>query len=60
MGRVWEKAQIDTTFTMIPTEEYNQLLDEWAETVYGYFCQLHNRDHALVSETLTKRTGTDG
>lgn len=61
MKKVWEKPQIEIHHAIIPTEQYEQLLYEWAEVVYRQFCQLHKiDDQALVSETLLQRTGTDG
>lgn len=44
-------------------EEYEQRLDEWAEIVYRYLCQL-SENQSRVSETIpaktAERTGTDG
>lgn len=47
----------------VSIEEYNQRLDETAEMVYRYFCQLLE-DQVLAPETNVEesagRTGTDG
>ena len=59
MKRIWETPQIEIEHAIVTSEEFDQLLDEWAELVYRDFCQLPE-DQALVPETLTKRTGTDG
>ena len=60
MKRVWEKPQIEIEHAILQNEEFEQLLDEWAEIVYRHFCQLQNEDLVLDSPTLMKRTGTDG
>lgn len=60
MKRIWEKPQIEINHAILPNEEFEQLLDEWAEIVYRHFCQLQNDDQDLVSKPLMKRTGTDG
>lgn len=63
MKRKWEMPEIHTSFTSIPTEEYNLLLDEWAEMVYRHFCQLP-RDQTKVPvnqmSQRTERSGTNG
>ena len=59
MKKIWEIPQIELNHAIIPDEEFDQLLDEWAEIVYCHLCQLPT-NHALVSETLMKRTGTNG
>lgn len=59
MKKVWEIPQIESEFLIVSKEEFEQRLDEWAEIVYRHICQLQ-KDQAEVSETLTKRTGTDG
>lgn len=63
MKRTWEFAQVEIDHAIIPDEEFNQLLDEWAEVVYRYLCQL-TEEQAKVSQnslpTTAGRTGTDG
>jgi hypothetical protein len=54
-----------TTFCelLVRDEEFEQLLDEWAEIVYCYLCQLSEKK-TLVTEAFTplaaERTGTNG
>ena len=60
MKRIWEKPQIEIEHEILRDEEFEQLLDEWAEIVYRHFCQLQSEDLVLDSLTLMKRTGTDG
>ena len=54
---------IEVSYVTIRDEEFEQLLDEWAEIVYCYLCQL-SENKTLVTETLTslaaERTGTNG
>jgi hypothetical protein len=52
MKKKWEVAQINICSTGIPTDEYNLLIDEWAEVVYSHFCQL-SQDHSAAPATLT-------
>lgn len=59
MKRVWEWSQIEVTHAIIRKEEFNQVLDEWAEIVYRRLCQLCETE-AQVSLTSNGRTGTDG
>jgi hypothetical protein len=60
MKRIWEKPQVEIEHAIIPKEEFDQLLDEWAEIVYRHFCQLQEVDQAEVSVNPMRRTGTDG
>ena len=50
-------------YVTISNEEFQQLLDEWAEIVYCHLCQL-SEEKTLVTETLSplaaERTGTNG
>lgn len=62
MKKSWDIESFEMTPMRVSFEEYNQLLDEMAELVYGYLCQLH--ETPLASEmdvtTVTERTGSDG
>ncbi len=58
MKRKWEATQVEEVHSILPSEEYNQVLEELAEVVYRYFCQLQE-NQSEVPETF-KRTGTDG
>ncbi len=40
MRRIWEVFRIDVVHLQESPEEYNQTLDQWAEFVYCYICQL--------------------
>lgn len=65
MKKTWDAKDVEIIPMRISLEEYSQRLDETAELVYRYFCQLHE-DQALAPETLNaeqfreERTGTDG
>lgn len=50
MKRKWENTQVQIYSTTIPTEDYNLLLDAWAEVVYGHICQL-SQDQIKVPVT---------
>jgi hypothetical protein len=54
---------VEVSYVTIRDEEFEQLLDEWAEIVYCHLCQLSEKK-TLVTETFTphmaERTGTDG
>ncbi len=60
MKRTWEIPKVKIEHAIITNEEFDQLLDGWAEIVYRHFCQLQEEDQAEVSVTSMKRTGTDG
>ncbi len=63
MKKTWSVNQVEIMPVEISDEEYNQLLDEMAEMVYRYFCQLsENQSKAPVTNTtpVVGRTGTDG
>ena len=48
---------------LVSTEEYEQLLAEYAEIVYAHLCQLQKDSpeaHVLNDQPDLKRTGTDG
>lgn len=56
MKRSFEIHKIETAYSTVSAKEYNQLLDEWAEVVYSYFCQLQ-KDQIKASETFNKKAG---
>lgn len=61
MKKTWELDSYEIIPMRVPTEEYEQLLDEFAELVYCYICQLQDKTKAsefLMDQTI-KRTGTD-
>lgn len=63
MKRTWEFTQVEIDHAIIPDEEFNQLLDEWAEVVYRYLCQLTEIEAKVSQHSLpitAGRTGTDG
>lgn len=62
MKRIWERSHVEVVHSRVTTEEYNQLLEEWAEMVYQYLCQLPEKSPEvpnLTAQTEHKRTGTD-
>lgn len=63
MKKTWSCSSADLFHSIASTEEYNQILDEWAEIVYRHLCQL-SENQPEVPETLLpyngERTGTDG
>jgi hypothetical protein len=56
MRKKWEDTQIQIDYSAISGDEYNQLLDEWANTVYSYFCQ-HRNDQIKAPVTFNKKAG---
>jgi len=60
---LWESAPIDIEFVTIGSDEYEVILENWAETVYRHLCQLHEIEIS-VPQTSTplaaESTGTDG
>lgn len=63
MRRSWERSQIEVIHSTVTAEEYNRLLEEWAEVVYLHLCQLSEIDTLVPIQTALneqKRTGTDG
>ena len=63
MKKSWEVKKYEIISMRVEFEEYNQLLEEMAELVYVYLCQLPEKE-SLAPETSTAlavgRTGTDG
>lgn len=61
MKKTWNVSSVDLIHSTVSAEEYNQILDEWAEVVYRHLCQLSETQPA-VSETYmaqaAERTGT--
>lgn len=61
MKKTWELEQYEIIPMRVPTEEYEQLLDEVAELVYCYICQFQDKTKAseISMDQTIKRTGTD-
>lgn len=61
MKKTWELKKIEIIPMRVPSEEYEQLLDEVAELVYRYICQLQDKTKAseFSMDRTIKRTGTD-
>lgn len=64
MRKTWNSSSVQIFHSTISAEEYNQILDEWAEVVYRHLCQLSD-DLSAVPDNLTaapaaERTGTHG
>lgn len=64
MKKSWDVKNVEMIPMSIDIEEYSQRLDELAEFVYRYFCQLQE-DQTLapvteITEDSVGRTGTDG
>lgn len=64
MKKTWECSQVEVVHSSISVEEYNQILDEFAEMIYGFLCQLpENKPEWFPNFQAPyeqKRTGTDG
>lgn len=63
MKGTWEFPQVEIDHAIVPDEEFNQLLDEWAEIVYRYLCQLTEIKTCGSRNSMpfeAGRTGTDG
>ena len=62
MKKSWAIEEFEMIPMRVESEEYNQLLDEMAELVYCYFCQLHETPKASEIDVtqVTERTGSDG
>ncbi len=63
MKKSWDAKKVEIIPMRISAENYDQLLDETAEFVYRYFCQLLEiKLEASVTNTeiSVDRTGTDG
>lgn len=61
MKKSWELEKCEIIPMRVPTEEYEQILDEVAELVYCYICQLQDKTKAseFLMDQPIKRTGTD-
>lgn len=62
MKKKWEPKVVNHDFSIIPTEEYKLILEEFAELIYRDFCQLQ-KDESLdrvLESTGVERTGSDG
>ncbi len=65
MKKTWDVKDVEIVPMRVSVEEYSQRLDEVAELVYRYFCQLlENQSQAPETKpadnSRKKRTGTDG
>ncbi len=63
MKRTWEFTQVEITHATIPEDQFNQLLDEWAEIVYRHLCQLTEDQAKGFRNQMPNeagRTGTNG
>ncbi len=62
MKKKWEPKTVSHDFSIISSEEYKQVLEEFAEMIYGSFSQLQKIESTdRVPETQSvDRTGTDG
>ncbi|HMN68597.1 MAG TPA: hypothetical protein PKC28_08655 [Bdellovibrionales bacterium] len=64
MKKSWDVKSVEMIPMRVESEEYSQRLDELAEFVYRYFCQLQE-DQTLapvteIADQSVGRTGTDG
>jgi hypothetical protein len=62
MSKKWEIKNCENLFEKVSLEEFKQIIDEYAELVYGYLCQLSESslDPEIRSPISAERTGTDG
>lgn len=64
MKKSWDVKNVEMISMRVESEEYSQWLDELAELVYRYFCQLQENQtlapETLIAEESVGRTGTDG
>lgn len=64
MKKSWDVKNVEMIPVRVESEEHGQRLDELAELVYCYFCQLQENQtlapETLVTEISVGRTGTDG
>ena len=62
MKKIWNVSKVEIIPMRVSSEEYNQLLEEMADMVYRYLCQL-SENHVLAPEPniapAVGRTGTD-
>lgn len=61
MSKSWEIKSCEVLFEKVSTEEFKQIIDEFAELVYGYLCQLSESslEPEIRSLIVAERTGTD-
>lgn len=61
MSKKWEIKSCEIVFAELPIEEFKQIIDEFAELVYDYLCQLSESSLApeIRSPNMVERTGTD-
>lgn len=63
MKKRWEALHVDHDFSAIPTTEYKQILEEFAELIYRDFCQLQKDkplEHNLVAAHVAERMCSNG
>ena len=64
MKKTWDVKEVEIIPMRVTDEEYSQRLDEMAELVYRYFCQLCEYQvlapETLITKESVGRTGTDG
>ena len=63
MKRIWEFTQVEIDHVIVPVEEMDQRLEEWAEVVYRHLCQLSEKDFKVSRNSIPiegGRTGTHG
>ena len=62
MSKKWEIKSCEISFEKVSAEEFKQIIDEFAELVYGYLCQLSESSLTpeIRSPISAERTGTDG
>lgn len=51
----WKPETVETEFVTVSPEEFDRILDEWAEMVYRHLCQLHEKE-ILVPGTSSPNT----
>ena len=63
MKKRWEALRVDHDFSTIPTEEYKQVLEEFAELLYRDFCQLQKEEplvNAFIAAQAAERMCSNG
>lgn len=61
MPKMSEIKNCEVLFEKVSAEEFKQIIDEFAELVYGYLCQLSESslEPEIHSPIVVERTGTD-
>ncbi len=58
----WDSESIEISFVTVGSEEFDRILDEWAEMVYRHLCQLHEKKSLVPESSIplaVESTGTD-